>query len=162
MTKAPPAAALAALTAPGSMGSTTTPAPSTGAPRHSQQPATQLPAPSQPSGGGSGGRYNSNQCGKRGKHDGGRHSTTSRADAGSSAGQGSHYSYYNPWSGAIYMWSGQRPPTAPRPPQGASSSPQALLARPSGQWTVQWGVHPTSYGPPPGYVGPPAPTPVWD
>lgn len=49
MAKAPPAAALAALTAPGSMGNTS-PAPSTGAPRHSQQLATQLPAPSQPFG----------------------------------------------------------------------------------------------------------------
>jgi hypothetical protein len=156
MANAPPAAALVALTAPGSMGSTT-PTPSTGTPRHSQ-----LPAPSQPSGGVSDSRYNSNQRGKGGKRSGGRHSTISRADAGPSAGQGSHYSNYNPWSGTIYMWSGQRPPTAPRPPQGAPSSPQALLAEPPGQWTRQWGVPPASYGPPPGYVGPPAPTPIWD
>jgi hypothetical protein len=136
MAKAPPAAALAALTAPGSMGSTTSPAPSTGTPRHSQQPATQLPAPSQPSGGGSGGRYNSNQRGKRGKRNCGRHSTTTRADAGPPTGQVSQYSYYNPWSGAIYMWLGQRPPTTPRPPHGVPSSPQALLAGPPSQWTV--------------------------
>ena len=123
MAKAPPAAALVALTAPGSMGSTTSPTPSTGAPRHSQQSATQLPAPSQPSGGGSDGRYNSNQRGKRGKRGGGRHSTTNRADAGPPTSQGSQYSYYNPWSGAIYMWPGQRPPTTPRPPQGVPSSP---------------------------------------
>jgi hypothetical protein len=65
MAKAPPAAALAALTAPGNMSSTTS-APSTGVPRHSQQSATQLSAPSQPFGGGSGVRYSSNQRDKRG------------------------------------------------------------------------------------------------
>jgi hypothetical protein len=86
MAKAPPAAALAALTASGNMSSTTPSAPSTGAPRHSQQSATQLSAPSQPFGGGSGVRYSSNQRDKRGKRSSGRHSTTSRSDAGSSAG----------------------------------------------------------------------------
>jgi hypothetical protein len=50
MANTPPTVALVVLTALGSIGSTTPPTPSTGAPRHSQQPATQLPAPSQPSG----------------------------------------------------------------------------------------------------------------
>jgi hypothetical protein len=58
------------------------------------------------------------------------------------------YSSYNPRTGAIYMWPGQRPSSMPRPPAGPVQSPQAFLAGPPGQWAGQWGVPLASYGPP--------------
>ena len=138
MTNAAPAAALAAVTTPpGENSSSKSSTPTAPAGRSSHQRP-----PSHHSGGGSGPGSSSGQRGKRGKRGGRTSSNSSSGIIGPAPS--SNYNYYNPWTGAIYMWPGQRPPSTPRPPAASPPPPHAFVAGTPGQWAVPA----AAYGPP--------------
>ncbi|XP_025791834.1 uncharacterized protein LOC112873017 [Panicum hallii] len=126
MVKAPPAVAMAALGGTSGSGKPQSSSSSVEDSRPPQQQRHQRP-PQQPQGGGSGG--DSGQRGKRGKRGGKNSGSSNGGNGGGNNGGGgmpgspatgppAGYSSYNPRTGAIYMWPGQRPSSMPRPPAG--------------------------------------------
>jgi len=148
MAKAPPAAALTALSGSSTGGSGGSKPPTPVPPRPPQQQDSAPKTPQQSASNSGGGGF---QRGKRGGkcfNKGGSGGGSSAGGAsGNASGGGSSSpatapptgtSFYNPWTGAIYMWPG---PRAPMPPRAAPPAQhQTYVAGPPGQWAGQWGV----------------------
>ena len=148
MAKAPPAAALTALSGSSTGGSGGSKPPTPAPPRPPQQQDSSPKTPQQSaSNSGGGGFQRGKRGGKRFNKGGGGGGSSAGGASGNASGGGSSSpatapptgtSFYNPWTGAIYMWPG---PRAPMPPRAAPPAQhQTYVAGPPGQWTGQWGV----------------------
>ena len=141
MAKAPPAAALTALSgsSTGGSGGSKPPTPAPPRPPQQQDSAPKTPQQSASNSGG-GGFQRGKRGGKRFNKGGGGGGSSAGGASGNASGGGSSSpatapptgtSFYNPWTGAIYMWPG---PRAPMPPRAAPPAQhQTYIAGPPGQ-----------------------------